>query len=101
MLIEAENGFWQQRSRSNWLMWGDRNTAYFHYHASHCHHVNAIRRIRDTMGNFVKSQKEISEVVVSYFSTLFQSDYDNVSLDELFHGIQFPSLSSIEKADMG
>lgn len=28
-LLEEEDDFWRQRSRSNWLMNGDRNTVYF------------------------------------------------------------------------
>lgn len=37
MMIEAEHGYWQQRSHSNWLQYRNRNTSYFHHHENHRH----------------------------------------------------------------
>jgi hypothetical protein len=34
ILLEQEEVHWQQRSRANWLMQGDRNTSFFQNFAS-------------------------------------------------------------------
>lgn len=44
-LLEATNGYWRQRSRSNWLLHGDHNTAYFYHHANHRCWWNHISKI--------------------------------------------------------
>lgn len=49
-LLSIENDYWQQRSRSNWLRNGDRNTAYFYHHANHRHRCNSIKFILDANG---------------------------------------------------
>lgn len=75
LLLDAYNGFWRQRSRSNWLMNGDRNTKYFHHHVNHRHKTNTIHQIRDNTGRVFVNTLYISQVAVEFFSSLFQYEY--------------------------
>lgn len=49
-LLEVDNGYWRQRSRSNWFLNRDHSTAYFHQRVSHHHLQNRICKIKDTNG---------------------------------------------------
>lgn len=42
-----EEVYWRQRSRELWLRWGDRNTRWFHNHASYRKKRNTIRGLED------------------------------------------------------
>ncbi|KAL9681370.1 hypothetical protein QQ045_013153 [Rhodiola kirilowii] len=76
-----EEIFWRQRSRVEWLAEGDRNTKNFHAKASHRRKVSTIEEIRDSSGKWIKEEKEIAELVRSYFCGLFESSVKNRDID--------------------
>ena len=49
-LLEMEEMYWAQRSRLNWLQFGDRNTAYFQNFASARRVRNRIKKLRNAQG---------------------------------------------------
>ena len=53
-ILDQEEIFWLQRGRANWLMHGDRNTAFFHNAAMARKKGNNIRKLLDESGNWVK-----------------------------------------------
>lgn len=66
-LLEEEEIYWHQRSRENWLRWGDRNTKWFHHKASECRKRNTIRGIMRTDGVWVDSESDVESVFIDYF----------------------------------
>lgn len=99
-LTDVENGYWRQRSRSNWLMNGDRNTAYFHHHANHRHRRNRILKIKDLASVTHTTQNDISSAAVNFFTSLFTSAQSFLDYDTFFHCISFPQITEDEKSFM-
>lgn len=89
---------WSQRSRSNWLTNGDRNTLHFHHHAIYRHHFNKIEKIRDGNGGLVQSQNEVSEVAVLFFQNLFSMEHGGIDFDYWFVGMELPKVTDVEYA---
>ncbi|KAL4302002.1 hypothetical protein GQ457_10G000840 [Hibiscus cannabinus] len=81
--IEAdkEERFWEQRSRVNWLLKGDKNTSFFHNFASTRRKTNNIAEIVGTDGNVVSSLDGILNTTSSFFGDLFTAE--SVSETEL------------------
>ncbi|KAL9690982.1 hypothetical protein QQ045_011399 [Rhodiola kirilowii] len=71
--LVREETLWMQRSRVLWLNQGDKNTKLFHAKASHRRKINWIDKLQDSHGVVQENQSEISEIITSYFSALFQS----------------------------
>ena len=82
-MLGLEEEFWRVQSRSNWLKHGDRNTAYFYYHASQRRKQNTITGLEDANGCFLTKEKDIQGLVVQYFSELFSSTQGSIDLDNM------------------
>lgn len=48
--LENEDLRWKQRAKQHWLLYGDRNTSFFHYWTQHGKKINNIRSICDEQG---------------------------------------------------
>ncbi|XP_030479464.2 uncharacterized protein LOC115696715 [Cannabis sativa] len=76
-LLLKQEVFWKQRSKVHWLQAGDRNTKYFHKTASIRKRGNFIRSLKCENGQKVSTFPEISQEILTYFSTLFTSQSSN------------------------
>ncbi|MDO7987362.1 reverse transcriptase domain-containing protein, partial [Sweet potato little leaf phytoplasma] len=72
-LMEEEEIYWKQRSREDWLRWGDKNSKWFHKKASIRRKTNDIIGINKVDGIWSEDPKEIEDTFVSYFENLFRS----------------------------
>lgn len=72
-LLGQEEAHWKQRSKAAWLREGDRNTRYFHQKASNRRQKNNIKGLFDKSGNWLTSPGDIEQIVVSYFTSMFNS----------------------------
>lgn len=70
LMVEDKDN-WRQRSRVDWLKWGDQNMKFFHLKASGWRARNVIHGLFNDKGDWCVAQQDLVGVVVSYFSQLF------------------------------
>lgn len=70
-LLEKQEVYWKQRSKSFWLHEGDNNTRFFYKFASGRRKTNSLERIQDGNGEWKETTQEVSAVVEDYFNQLF------------------------------
>jgi hypothetical protein len=75
--------FWQQRARANWLKNGDRNTSFFHAHASERRRVNKIKKLKREGGGVVEREEELGPFITNFYKSLFLSSAWQVNEDLL------------------
>ncbi|XVE56937.1 hypothetical protein DITRI_Ditri04bG0050900 [Diplodiscus trichospermus] len=76
--LAAEESFYRQKSRVNWLQEGDSNTKYFHRMTTAKHKQNTISILYDSEGKMLNSFVEISSEAVTYFQRLIRTKDDKV-----------------------
>ncbi|KAK3223533.1 hypothetical protein Dsin_010558 [Dipteronia sinensis] len=100
-LLECEELYWKQRSRTNWLEAGDRNSKFFHAKATARKKKNLIERLVDGNGCVHTSEAGLAWVIQDYFSIMFQSstpsDYDILQASA---GIK-SRLSDVTRGELG
>ena len=62
-----------QRVRTNWMKEGDKNTKFFHAHATQRRRRNSIKGLTDEQGLWTEDEKEVHRIITSYFGQLFKS----------------------------
>lgn len=72
-LAAAETSFFFQRSRINWLAFGDGNSTMFHRYAASRQAMNHIHFLYSDSGEKVDTQAGIQNLCVNYFSELLGS----------------------------
>ena len=65
--MQKEEIYWVQRSRANWLKFGDRNTNYFNNFASARKKSNYIRRLMGENGGWREDNEVIKNLIDTYF----------------------------------
>ena len=71
-LLSKEERMWKQRSRTQWLQHGDRNTSFFHGCATNRHRRNKIVGLRNNDGEWHSDPTQVQTMLISYFQELFQ-----------------------------
>ncbi|KAJ6889556.1 hypothetical protein NC652_030338 [Populus alba x Populus x berolinensis] len=72
-LCKAEESYYKQKSRIQWLHLGDRNTAFFHKSLLHRQVRNRIHSLQDESGNTVHDPQELGKLASNYFEHLLSA----------------------------
>lgn len=86
-LLEFDEIHWHQRSRVNWLKYGDKNTSFFHKHANYRVKRNLITGILDDSNRWHRDEEAISSTFVGYFDGLFRTAGGALH-DEIFDAVR-------------
>lgn len=73
-LLEVDERYWKQRSHETWLKDGDKNSKYFHSHASARKSCNRIEGVFDNLNVWKDDLGEICAIVEDYFEGIFRSN---------------------------
>jgi hypothetical protein len=65
---------WKQRSRIQWLSEGDRNTKFFHQHASGRKKRNKISNLTRVDGSVTEDIEEMKGMTMDFYKTLYTSE---------------------------
>ncbi|KAK3211112.1 hypothetical protein Dsin_015818 [Dipteronia sinensis] len=76
--LEVEERYWCQRDKVEWMKSGDRNSGYFHAHASTRKGCNRLSGLFDDNGQWTESKKGLEEIICRYFSNLYESSSPNL-----------------------
>lgn len=78
-LLSMEDSYWKQRSRSEWLKFGDRNTSYFHHKASQRKERNAISFLVNEHDVQLNDLHSMHDHANSFFAKLFSTSFPETS----------------------
>ncbi|KAL4318418.1 hypothetical protein GQ457_18G016780 [Hibiscus cannabinus] len=94
-LLRAEELFFRQRSRIQYVKEGDQNSAFFFRHVTARNKVNTIRIMFDDQGTRLEAYEDISKELVRFFSSSLGNVDPNVTgiSDELLKDILGVELS--------
>lgn len=71
LILDQKEIYWRQRSKQLWLQAGDKNTHFFHVSASERRISNAIQRLQNTEGEWVKWNNGLENLITNYFNHIF------------------------------
>lgn len=74
-ILNQEEDFWVLKSRIDWQILGDRNTAFFHIKTITRRKHNKIRCLQDNMGNWVDSEDQIIDIILNGFKKLYLTEH--------------------------
>ena len=70
-ILRQEEELWALKSRVNWLIQGDRNTAFYHVSTLVRRKRNKISSIKDRMGEWLHDENEVKEFIREGFSSIY------------------------------
>lgn len=73
LLLQGEI-LWLQKSRNEWLKYGDGNTKFFHMSTLIRRKQNRIESLKDEQGNWVDDKETLKNLATTFYKTLFTSD---------------------------
>ncbi|KAL4309737.1 hypothetical protein GQ457_01G012650 [Hibiscus cannabinus] len=73
-ILDQEELLWKQKSRCDWVLFGDRNTSYFHKRATINQCINRISSLQLNTGEWCDDDAILHDEAVAYFRTLFSID---------------------------
>ena len=72
-LVDKEYRMWFQRSKVLWVANGDKNSKFFHCHATQRKRKNSILKIHKVDGEWSLDMEQATKVLIIYFKELYNS----------------------------
>lgn len=72
-----EETYWEQHNRQNWLLDGDKNTAFFNKKGDQRWKRNKIKGVFNERGTWREDEQETKAVFAAYFQSLFEINGTN------------------------
>jgi hypothetical protein len=79
-ILNLEEDLWAMKSRTNWLVMGERNTSYFHLSTLARRSANRINGIKDNAGNWLFDVEEVKVHFVEGFKNIYQTEQTQCDL---------------------
>ena len=76
IVLDQERDLWMLKSRINWLVQGDRNTAFYHVSALARRKRNHIASVKDERGLWLIDEREVMEHFRSGFVSLYTTSLE-------------------------
>ncbi|XVF27194.1 hypothetical protein REPUB_Repub14bG0086100 [Reevesia pubescens] len=95
-VLFQEELLWFQKSRSNWVQFGDRNTSFFHTTTIVRRHRNRIITLKKGDGSWCSDRKKLKEMVLSFFQHMYMAEPLYTDIDMVCPRSQ----SSLEEAQL-
>ncbi|KAH9734521.1 putative ribonuclease H protein [Citrus sinensis] len=73
-VLTQEEVLWFQKSRREWIVCGDRNTAFFHQNSIERRRRNKVGMIKNDEGQWMHDEADIKADAVSYFCNLYTKE---------------------------
>ena len=70
-VLSQEEELWALKSRVNWMLLGDINTSFYHISTLVRRKRNSITAIMSSSGEWLHSEREVKETILSGFSKLY------------------------------
>ena len=78
-VLNQEEEIWALKSRVNWMIQGDRNTAFYHVSTLVRRKRNQILAIKDSVGEWLYENEDIKNVIRSGFIEVYSSSLSSAS----------------------
>ena len=78
MILSQEEELWALKSRVNWMIQGDRNTAFYHVSTLVRRNRNQILAIKNLVGEWIYEDNEVKEHIRDEFRDIFTSSFLSV-----------------------
>ncbi|KAK8690637.1 hypothetical protein V6N13_074168 [Hibiscus sabdariffa] len=98
LLLDQEELLWKQKSRIDWINFGDRNTSYYHSKAKARTRKKAIQSLKLTDSEWCSDHEQLRAAATSYFATMF--DVDNAALTSFPFVGSFPPIAKAITASL-
>jgi hypothetical protein len=78
LVLKQEEAVWFQKSRSQWIKDGDRNTRYYHVKTINRRRRNRIMMLKNDHNEWVEDDANLKEMVNNYYKNLFARIESNI-----------------------
>ena len=78
-ILRQEEELWALKSQVNWLIQGDRNTAFYHVSTLVRRKRNKMLAIKDNMGEWLHEENEVKEFIREGFSIIYTTSLFSAS----------------------
>lgn len=86
-LCNREEQIWHQRSRVQWIKYGDKNTNFFHGTTTQRKRRNFIKGLKDNDEVWQTEEGIVSKMLIDYYVGLFASSNPH-NLESILDGVQ-------------
>ena len=83
LVFNQEEELWALKSKVNWMVQGDRNTAFYHVLTLVRRKRNQIMAIKNEVGEWIHEKSDIKEFIRSGFNGIYSTSHETTSREKL------------------